>query len=308
MLSAITMFGAHVPSLLARSASTSSPSAFSFTPSQNWDGNDGAWSSFVIRIGTPSQYFRVLPALSSPSTYVPLPLNCSLGVSYCGNARGVEPFKSPSTAVSTNVSTIDPGFTCSANRGPSCENCVSINGKCTTGPCAGQYCCGAVPGACNSAGCNGVSGLCTQAYIGCPCTGDDWDATTSPKDPGAVNPVAALGFWGTSSSTWSGAANHSLLTNSDSPAGFPPASNGSFGWDLLGLGPTPGAGLSLSQKSLVAGAPTEPFFIGSLGLQPSNSSRFNHSSPSALMLLKDEELIPSLSYGYTAGAIYRKFY
>lgn len=305
-LSTFTMFGGQGSELIARSSNLSPIPAFSFAPSENWDGNDGAWSTFVVRIGTPSQYFRVLPSLSSSSTYVPLPMNCTLGVSYCGNARGVEPFKSPSTAISTNISTLDVGYTCSANRSPSCENCVSINGKCTTGVCAGMYCCGAVPGACNSANCNGASGLCTQAYIGCPCTGDDWDASTSPKDPGAASPAAALGFRGNASTSWDARANYTLLTSNDFLAGFPASGNGSFGWDFLGLGPTPDAGLSLDQKTLIAGAPIEPFFIGSLGLQPSNSSRFNQSSPSALMLLKSKGLIPSIALGYTAGAIYSK--
>ena len=301
------MFGSHLNELIIRNSIPPSPQPFSFNPSQNWDGNDGAWSTFVIRIGTPSQSFRVLPSLSSSFTYVPLPLNCSDAVSNCGNARGVEPFKSPSTAVSINVSVLEPGFTCSANRSPSCENCVSIEGKCTTGPCAGEYCCGGVPGACNSAGCNGVSGICTQAYIGCPCTGDDYDAANSTKGPGAANPVAALGFWGAQSSTWNAIGNYTNQTD-DLPASFRAPGDDSFGVDVVGLGPTPGAGLDVNQTTIVAGAPIEPFFLGSLGLQPSNSSELNKTSSSILTLLKSEGLIPSVSYGYTAGAIYSKQY
>ena len=300
----VKMLGRYVSQLDARQSNPSSIQAFSLSPSQNWDGNDGAWSTFVIRVGTPSQYFRVVPSISSPSTYLPLPLNCSQGVSACGNARGVEPFKSPSTAVSTNVSTLDPGLTCSANRGPSCENCYSINGKCTTGICAGQFCCGGDSGACNSANCNGVSGICTQAYIGCPCIGDDYDVSSStPKDPGAASPAAALGFWEGLSSTWNTVSNTTLRT-SDNPLAIP--GNGSFGMDTVGLGPTPEVGLSASQKTIVAGVPIGSFYLGSLGLQPSNSSRFNHSSPSLLTTLKNDGLIPSTSYGYTAGALYSK--
>ena len=288
---------------LAARQLNSSPQAYSFIPSQNWDGNDGAWSTFVVRVGTPSQYFRVLPALSDTYTYLPLPLNCSQGVSNCGNARGVEPFRSPSTAVSTNISTLDAGLTCSANRSPSCENCVSIEGKCTTGPCAGQYCCGNPAGACNSASCNGVSGICTQAYIGCPCTGDDYDAGKSPKDPGAASPAASTGFLGYLSSTWSPISNstHTTLGNNED---LNVSANGSYGLDMVGLGPTRDAGLSIDQKTLVAGASVDSFFLGSLGLQPSNGSRLEESAPSLLANLKNDGLIPSLSYGYTAGAIY----
>lgn len=277
-----------------------SPQAYSFFPSQNWDGNDGAWTTFVIRVGTPSQYFRVLPTLSDPYTYLPLPLKCSQGVSNCGNARGVEPFKSPSTAISTKLSTLDAGLTCSTNRSPLCETCVSIEGKCTTGPCAGQYCCGNASGACNSASCNGVSGICTQAYIGCPCTGDDYDVGKTPKDPGAANPAASTGFLGYLSSTWS-SISHTTLTNDED---LSVSGNGTYGLEMVGLGPTPDAGLSINQKTLVAGADVDSLFLGSLGLQPSNSSRFEESSSSLLTNLKNDGLIPSLSYGYTAGAIY----
>ena len=42
--------------------------ALSLPPSQIWDGNDGAWSTFIIRIGTPAQYFRVLPSTNSEET------------------------------------------------------------------------------------------------------------------------------------------------------------------------------------------------------------------------------------------------
>lgn len=270
------MFGIQASELFARASTPSTPPPFTFTPSQVFDGNDGAWSSFVIRVGTPEQYFRVLPSLSSPTIYVPLPLNCSSShVSNCGNARGVEPFKSPSTATSTTPSQIEAGGTCSANKSPFCGNCVSIGGKCTTGPCAGQFCCGDVPGACNSAGCNGVSGLCTQAYIGCPCTGDDYDAASAPKDPGAASPAAALGFWGNDSSSWDATGNYTLFPDNSHFSGFAATGNGSFGQDIVGLGPTPDAGLSLTQKSLVAGAPIGPFFTGSLGLQVGNFGAFD---------------------------------
>lgn len=225
------MFWQRLNNLVPRQAGVSPPQAFSFTPSQNWDGNDGAWSTFVIRVGTPSQYFRVLPSLSSPLTYLPLPLNCSRGVSNCGNARGVEPFQSPSTATSITPSTLDPGSTCSANRGPSCETCISVEGKCTTGVCAGQYCCGGQPGACNSANCNGVNGICTQDYIGCSCTGPDYDVSSSmPKDPGAANPSAALGFWGSQSTSWDLIGNTTLRGDDELPG---ITGIGSFGTDLV---------------------------------------------------------------------------
>jgi hypothetical protein len=42
---------------------------FPFAPSQYWDGNDGLWSTFSIRIGTPSQEFRILPSTTAQETW-----------------------------------------------------------------------------------------------------------------------------------------------------------------------------------------------------------------------------------------------
>ncbi|KAK4199485.1 aspartic peptidase domain-containing protein [Triangularia verruculosa] len=46
--------------------------------SQYFEGNDGPWSTFDIRVGTPEQFIRVLPSTASPHTLVPLAeLACS---------------------------------------------------------------------------------------------------------------------------------------------------------------------------------------------------------------------------------------
>ncbi|VBB81616.1 Putative protein of unknown function [Podospora comata] len=46
--------------------------------SQYFEGNDGPWSTFDIRVGTPEQFIRVLPSTASPHTLVPLTeLACS---------------------------------------------------------------------------------------------------------------------------------------------------------------------------------------------------------------------------------------
>ncbi|KAL8808467.1 MAG: hypothetical protein Q9182_000017 [Xanthomendoza sp. 2 TL-2023] len=283
-----------------QTATPSRAKAFVAIPDQNWDGNDGSWSTFIIQVGTPPQYFRVLPSINGRETYIPLPTDCQRGKSWCGNARGVEPFKNPSTAVT--LSTLDAGLTCSANKSPMCDNCISIEGHCTTGPCAGQYCCGGNPGSCNSAGCNGVSGICTAAYIGCNCLGDDYDVLSNKlHSPGAANPATATGFQFNQSSSWSVIGNRTLQGNS----GMPKSSNGLFGMDIVAVGPNPEAALISSSRSTIAGIPPEPYYLGLLGLQPSNSSRFNGSSPSFLSNLKSQNLIPSLSFGYTAGAAYR---
>ena len=130
--------------LQSRAITTNYTQAFSLTPSGNWDGNDGAWSTFMIRVGTPAQLFRVLPSTSGTETWIPISDNCNAGSSWCGNARGVEPFNgagaSPFSGAPSDItaSTVDAGVTCTANKSPMCVDCLSINGKCTNGPCTGR--------------------------------------------------------------------------------------------------------------------------------------------------------------------------
>lgn len=52
------------------------PAPIEFAPSQEFDGSDGKWSSFVVRVGTPGQSFRVLPAAAMGETMIPLPDGC----------------------------------------------------------------------------------------------------------------------------------------------------------------------------------------------------------------------------------------
>lgn len=90
--------------LRAQINSISSP--FVFEPSQQWDGNDGRWSTFIVRIGTPQQDFRILPATNTQETWVPIPEGClSSDPTDCGNIRGAEPFKGePSKGFKINES------------------------------------------------------------------------------------------------------------------------------------------------------------------------------------------------------------
>lgn len=81
--------------------------------------------------------------------------------------------------------------------------------------------------------------------------------------------------------------------------------NGTFGYDTLEI---LGKGANAPIKhQVIASIETIDFFVGSLGLsaQPVTYPSGSDSSPSLLSSLKNENLIPSLSYGYTAGASYR---
>ena len=56
------------------SAATAAPT--SCAPSQYVEGNDGKWSTFVVRVGTPEQSFRVLPSTVSSETFLPMAGAC----------------------------------------------------------------------------------------------------------------------------------------------------------------------------------------------------------------------------------------
>jgi hypothetical protein len=69
------------------------PKPFTFAPSQAFEGNDGSWSTFVIRVGAPDQDFHVLISTAGQETWVPISEGClSTDPSNCGTLRGVLPF------------------------------------------------------------------------------------------------------------------------------------------------------------------------------------------------------------------------
>lgn len=82
--------------------------------------------------------------------------------------------------------------------------------------------------------------------------------------------------------------------------------NGTYGYDTLSIHGK-GANVSVNHQ-VIAAIETKTYFVGNLGLspQPINFTDSSDPSPSLLQSLKNENLIPSLSYGYTAGASYRR--
>jgi hypothetical protein len=59
-------------------------------------------------------------------------------------------------------------------------------------------------------------------------------------------------------------------------------------------------------NQVVAGVVNPRLWVGRLGMdvKPSNFSEFENPQGSLIQTLKEENYIPSLSYGYTAGAYY----
>lgn len=182
----------------------------SFAPSQQWDGNDGRWSTFIIRVGTPEQNFRVLPASITGEVILPHVQGCSDSNAYpedCGNRRGVYFFN-------------------------------------------GNY---------------------------------------SP------------GFQSNESSTWSEIGIYGLELETN--LGY--TANASYGLDNVGLMLQHSGGPTLARQ-VVGSISKKVFYVGLFGLspKPANFSDFEYPQPSYISTLKARQIIPSISYGYTAGAYY----
>lgn len=95
------------PPLVARASTPSTPNPISVAPSQYWfvpprwaiacghvltvarEGDDGPWSSFALRVGTPAQDVRVLVSTSSQVSWIVLDgQGCVSGDGTCATARG----------------------------------------------------------------------------------------------------------------------------------------------------------------------------------------------------------------------------
>jgi hypothetical protein len=81
--------------------------------------------------------------------------------------------------------------------------------------------------------------------------------------------------------------------------------SGLYGLDTLGLMIADSGGPVLKNQ-VVGGLVNPRYWVGRLGMdvKPSNFSAFDNPQRSLIQTLKEEEYIPSLSYGYTAGAYY----
>jgi hypothetical protein len=77
-------------------SNSESVAPYSVPPSQQFDGNDGSWSTFEISVGIPGQDFRVLPSTKGGVTYVIGPEGCDQPTdpTNCANLRGAEIFDS----------------------------------------------------------------------------------------------------------------------------------------------------------------------------------------------------------------------
>lgn len=111
------------------------------------------------------------------------------------------------------------------------------------------------------------------------------------------------GFVVNSSSTW-----HEIgIFEMDVRPELDFTANGLYGLDSVGLGLQDSDGPML-ENQVVAGVANPAVYVGMVGLgpKPANFSGFDNPQRSLIQTLKDEGKIPSLSYGYSAGAYYSK--
>lgn len=113
------------------------------------------------------------------------------------------------------------------------------------------------------------------------------------------------------STTWNDQKNWPLMAESN--LGFSCCDDahynaGDYGYDTLGISSKSNGNVTLDHQ-VVAAIATKDFYLGNLGLSPrAVNQNIDQQSSSFLKSLKDQNKIPSLSYGYTAGAAYSKPY
>lgn len=107
------------------------------------------------------------------------------------------------------------------------------------------------------------------------------------------------------SSSWHSLGNFTLglelgLENNDSAL---------YGLDTVALGFSDSFGGPVVESQVVAALATDDYYLGVFGLghQGTNISNFSDPHPSFISAMKNQSLIPSLSWAYTAGAKYRQY-
>ncbi|KAK4570151.1 hypothetical protein LTR86_002231 [Recurvomyces mirabilis] len=101
-------------------------------------------------------------------------------------------------------------------------------------------------------------------------------------------------------------SNGLLQLNTFEEGGLGLSGSAYYGFDTVTLG-IAGQNLPTLATQLVAGIATDNYFLGSLGLSPIsfNITNLNSPLPSILGQLRNQSLVPSLSWAYSAGASYR---
>lgn len=119
----------------------------------------------------------------------------------------------------------------------------------------------------------------------------------------SFNSKPSSGFQANQSSTWHEIGLYKVSAREELRYN----ASGLYGLDNMGLMVANSGGPTLPNQ-VIGGLINPRFWVGRLGMdvKPSNFSEFNNPQRSLIQTLKDLNYIPSLSYGYTAGAYYSK--
>jgi Eukaryotic aspartyl protease len=131
----------------------------------------------------------------------------------------------------------------------------------------------------------------------------------TPTDPSTCSTSRGRFYSNTASTSW--IPNESNITTTiydltlESNLGF--AGKGRYGFDNVTLGYLGGGGPSLANQT-VASIATKDFYMGLFGVKPqaSNFTSLTDPIPSFMQNLRTKNMIPSLSWAYTAGNKYRE--
>lgn len=108
------------------------------------------------------------------------------------------------------------------------------------------------------------------------------------------------------STTWREVGNYSTVVEGYLSPKYD--ATATFGFDTVSLGSSDATAGPTLQSQVVGAVAANAFYNGIFGLnhQASNFTTLNDPQPSFLSTLKARNLIPSVSWGYTAGASYRE--
>ena len=91
---------------------SSPPEPIVIPPSQDFDGNDGPWSSFYLEIGSPAQYVKVLISTASYQTWAVVPQGCvASDPPDCAALRGGQLIPNRSSTWKYNSANVNGTFT-----------------------------------------------------------------------------------------------------------------------------------------------------------------------------------------------------
>jgi hypothetical protein len=117
------------------------------------------------------------------------------------------------------------------------------------------------------------------------------------------NSKSSDGFQVKESSTWDELGIYKVATREELRYN----ASGLYGLDTMAL-MIANSGGPVLKNQVIGGLVNPRYWVGRLGMdvKPSNFSAFDNPQRSLIQTLKEESYIPSLSYGYTAGAYYSK--